>query len=481
MFAAIILLVLTLGTVVFHLLSPWYFTPIASNWASMDDTVTLTFIVTGLGFVLINVFIAYCVIKFRNKEGRRAEYEPESIKMEVWLTGLTTVAIAALLAPGLVIWGDVVTPPDDAVEIEVLARQWNWSYRLPGEDGQLGAVAVSHTNEDNPLGIDPSDPFGRDDIIVYDPVLHLQIDQPVTFLLRSNDVLHNFTVPQFRVKMDFVPGQVSYIWAEPTVEGSYDLLCEELCGVGHYAMRGRVIVDNDEQYATWIADQPTFADTQAGLNTDLLAGQASYAVCSSCHGVNAEGNKAMHAPSLAGMDAEYMKRQLRHFKRGVRGTHEDDTWGQTMAPMAMMLADGSAINNVVAYIDTLSGQADFDDDASYNLSAAVERYAPSVSGDPNKSAALYQSTCAMCHGGSGDGVWTVNAPQLAGLEDWYLSSQIKNFRDGIRGRHSDDLYGLQMGLVSNTMTDDQAIEDMVAYIMTLESTTEEPVKLAQQR
>jgi cytochrome c oxidase subunit 2 len=246
-------------------------------------------------------------------------------------------------------------------------------------------------------------------------------------------------------------------------------------------MRGRVIVDNDEQYAAWIADQPTFADTQAGLNSDLVAGQASYAVCSSCHGVNAEGNKAMHAPRLAGMDVEYMKRQLRHFKRGVRGTHEDDTWGQTMAPMAMMLADGSAINNVVSYIDTLSGQADFDDDASYNLSAAVERYAPSVSGDPNKSAALYQSTCAMCHGDSGDGVWTVNAPQLTGLEGWYLSSQIKNFRDGIRGRHSDDLYGLQMGLVSNTMTDDQAIEDMVAYIMTLESTTEEPVKLAQQR
>ena len=141
MFAAIVLLVLVLGTVVFHFLSPWYFTPIASNWSSMDDTVTLTFVVTGLGFVLCNVFIAYCIIKFRNKEGRRAEYEPESVKMETWLTGLTTVGIAAMLAPGLLIWKDVVTPPDDAMELEVLARQWNWSYRLPGEDGQLGAVA----------------------------------------------------------------------------------------------------------------------------------------------------------------------------------------------------------------------------------------------------------------------------------------------------------------------------------------------------
>ena len=291
--------------------------------------------------------------------------------------------------------------------------------------------------------------------------------------------MHNFTVPQFRVKMDFVPGQVTYIWAEPTETGSYDLLCEELCGVGHYAMRGRVIVDSDESYAAWLADQPTFAETQAELSTDLVAGQATYAVCSSCHGVNAEGNKAMHAPRLAGMDSEYMKRQLRHFKRGVRGTHEDDTWGRTMAPMAMMLGDAAAINNVVSYIDTLSGQPEFDDHASLGLAAAVERYEPSASGDPSKSQALYESTCAQCHGELGQGVWTVNAPALTGLEDWYLASQIKNFRDGIRGRHADDLYGLQMGLVSNTMIDDQAIEDMVAYISSLEN-PQPPVTLAQQ-
>ena len=101
-------------------------------------------------------------------------------------------------------------------------------------------------------------------------------------------------------------------------------------------------------------------------------------------------------------------------------------------------------------------------------------------GNPSsKSQALYESTCAQCHGELGQGVWTVNAPALTGLEDWYLASQIKNFRDGIRGRHADDLYGLQMGLVANTMTDDQAIEDMVAYISTLEN-PQQPVTLAQQ-
>jgi len=480
MFFAIVLLVLVLGTVAFHVLSPWYFTPIASNWSSMDNTVTLTFAVTGLAFVLVNVFIAYCVIKFRNKPDRRADYEPESVKLEGWLTVLTTVGIAALLAPGLLIWKDVVTPPDDSIEMEVLARQWNWSYRLPGEDGQLGAVAVSHTSADNPLGIDPTDPFGQDDVIVYDPVLHLKVDQPVTFLLRSTDVLHNFTVPQFRVKMDFVPGQVSYIWAEPKEEGSYDLLCEELCGVGHYAMRGRVVVDSDEAYNAWLADQPTFAETQAHLSTGLAAGAAAYAVCSSCHGANAEGNKAMHAPRLAGMDGEYMKRQLRHFKRGVRGAHEDDTWGRTMAPMAMMLADAAAINNVVGYIETLSGQPDFDGTAEYGLSAVTERFESSASGDPSKAAVLYASTCAECHGDAGEGVWTVNAPALAGLEDWYVVSQLQNFRNRVRGRHDDDLYGLQMSLVSNTMTDDQAIYDMAAYIATL-GQPQQQLNLAQQR
>ena len=140
MFAAIVLLVLVLGTVVFHFLSPWYFTPIASNWSSMDDTITLTFVVTGLAFVLCNVFIAYCIIKFRNKEGRRAEYEPESVKLETWLTGLTTVGIAAMLAPGLLIWKDVVTPPDDAmqlgagapVELVIPAPRRGWSVGCSG-------------------------------------------------------------------------------------------------------------------------------------------------------------------------------------------------------------------------------------------------------------------------------------------------------------------------------------------------------------
>ena len=131
---AIALVVLVIGTVAFHLLNPWWFTPIASNWGLMDDTVNLTFWVTGAVFVAVNLFMAYAIVRYRHRKGqeRRAEYEPEYKKLEWWLTGLTSIGVAALLAPGLVVWAKFVTVPDDAKVVEALGQQWSWSFRLPG-------------------------------------------------------------------------------------------------------------------------------------------------------------------------------------------------------------------------------------------------------------------------------------------------------------------------------------------------------------
>jgi membrane protein implicated in regulation of membrane protease activity len=92
---AIVLGLLVFGSVLFHLLSPWYFTPIASNWGTIDDTISLTFWVTGVVFVAVNLFMAYCVVRFRQRKGSKAEYEPENKKLEIWLTGLTTLGVAA--------------------------------------------------------------------------------------------------------------------------------------------------------------------------------------------------------------------------------------------------------------------------------------------------------------------------------------------------------------------------------------------------
>ena len=213
------LIAVAAGTVVFHVLSPWWWAPIASNWHYIDVTIDLTFWITGVAFVIILGFMAYCVFRFRHREGRRAEYEPESTKLEGILTVVTALAVAAMLAPGLFFWDQFIDVPEDAVEVEVVGQQWSWSYRLPGADGRLGAADTRRVSPDNPLGLNPDDPDGQDDIIINGGPLHLQVDTPVRMLLRSVDVLHNFYVPEFRAKMDMVPGMVTQLWFTRRVRG----------------------------------------------------------------------------------------------------------------------------------------------------------------------------------------------------------------------------------------------------------------------
>jgi len=257
-----ILLLVIVGSVLFHIFTPWYSTPIASNWSNIDKTIELTFWMTGGVYVAVLGFMTYCVIRFRNKEGRRADYEPESKKLEIILTVLTTIGVAGLLAPGLIVWDEYVSPPEDAMPIEAMGQQWYWSFRLPGEDGVLGTTDARNINADNPFGMNKNDPNGQDDILIEGDDLHLELEKPVKFLLRSIDVLHNFYVPQFRAKMDLVPGMVTYYWIRPTLAGGYEILCAELCGVGHHAMRGFVKVEGEEDYKNWLNDQSTFKALQ---------------------------------------------------------------------------------------------------------------------------------------------------------------------------------------------------------------------------
>ncbi|MED5437473.1 MAG: cytochrome-c oxidase, partial [Pseudomonadota bacterium] len=230
------------GSILFHLFSPWWWTPIASNWGGIDFIIELTFAITGFVFAAVIGFMIYCLYKFKKVPGRRGEYEPENKKTEVTLTVLTTIGVIALLAPGLIVWDEYVSPPDDVMPVEVMGQQWFWSFRLPGEDGILGTSDARNINSENPFGLNPNDPNGQDDILIEGDDLHLLIDQPVKVLLRSIDVLHNFYVPLFRGKMDMVPGMITYYWFTPEKVGEYEILCAELCGVGHHAMRGYVSV-----------------------------------------------------------------------------------------------------------------------------------------------------------------------------------------------------------------------------------------------
>ena len=263
MHAGIIFFLVILGSVLFHIFTPWYWTDIASNWGGMDDTITLTFWVGGGVFIAVCLFMIYCVLKFSYKEGRKVEYKPEDKKLEKILTWATTIGVAALLAPGLIIWNQYVNVPKNALEVDVMAWQWGWQYRLPGEDGKLGTTKVRNINDENPFGINLNDPYGQDDVIIQSDVLNLKTDRPVKILLRSVDVLHNWYVPQFRSKMDAVPGVITFYWFESNKVGEYEVLCAEYCGVGHYAMRGTVIVQDEQNYNQWLSEQETFAELVA--------------------------------------------------------------------------------------------------------------------------------------------------------------------------------------------------------------------------
>ena len=265
MFVAIALLHVGLGTVLFHLLSPWWFTPIASNWGLIDTTIIITFWVTGVVFIAVVLFTAWCAYRYRYREGNRAEYEPENTKLEWQLTIFTSIGVVVMLTPGLWAWNDFVNVPEEAAEMEVVARQWDWRYRFPGKDGILGKTDFRLINDDNPFGVDPKDPNGQDDVLIDDPEVHLPLGKPVKVLLRSIDVLHDFYVPQFRAKMDMVPGSITYFWFTPTRTGTFDVLCFELCGVGHHNMRGIVVVEKDSDFQAWLAEQPTFAQSMAAI------------------------------------------------------------------------------------------------------------------------------------------------------------------------------------------------------------------------
>ena len=446
---AVVVILLVIGSLLFHWLSPWYLTEIASNWGMIDDTINITFWVCGIVFVAVNLFLAYCVIRFRHREGQKAHYEPENKKLEIQLTVITAVGVIAMLAPGLFVWAQFVNVPEDAARVEAIGQQWHWSFRFPGDDGVLGTVDGRFITPDNPFGMNPEDPNGQDDLLVASNEVHLPLDKPVKVLLRSKDVLHDFAVPQFRVKMDLVPGMVPYVWFTPTRTGEFEILCEELCGLAHHTMRGRVVVDEQADFDAWLAAQPTYADIVA-QTADADAGRASFAVCVACHAAQGEGNPVLNAPKLAGQEDWYLMRQLKYYKQGVRGAHEDDTYGRQMAPMAGTLIDDAAIRNVAAYIQTLPD----------------ERAETTVTGDVKKGKRLYRS-CVVCHGKQGEGIWSLNAPRLAGMSDWYLVSQIKHFKEGIRGAHRQDRYGLQMRLMAEIARNDKEVDDLVAYINTL--------------
>lgn len=267
MAVAIAIALLVLLSIAFQLFSPWWLTERASNWGSIDTALDITMWICGIVFIVLNLFMAWTIVRYRHKAGNRAHYEPENASLEKRLTFWTGVGIAGMLAPGLIAWNEFVNVPKEATVVEATGQQWQWGFRFPGNDGVLGTASTRNITAENPFGLSTRDPYAKDDILIDSGDLHLPIGKPVKLVLRSKDVLHDFYVPQFRAKMDLVPGIVTYFWMTPTRTGTFEILCAELCGVGHHMMRGTVVVDNDAAFKSWLGEQSTYAQLMAQAET----------------------------------------------------------------------------------------------------------------------------------------------------------------------------------------------------------------------
>jgi len=172
--------------------------------------------------------------------------------------------------------------------------------------------------------------------------------------------------------------------------------------------------------------------------------------CLLCHGSNANGNYAIRAPKLSGMEPWYLARQLENFAAGVRGSTSADASGHEMRPVGLRLRDSGELEAAVKFIGTLKSA----------------RPAATIDGDAARGRQHY-AACAACHGAKGEGNASLQSPALAARSDWYLVTQLANYKNGLRGTDERDTYGAQMRAVSNALPDEQAIRDVVAYINTL--------------
>lgn len=195
----------------------------------------------------------------------------------------------------------------------------------------------------------------------------------------------------------------------------------------------------------------------AGIPGILVAaeksGAASYALCASCHGALGQGQRALGAPALANLDAEYLERQILNFRSKRRGGKEDSATAQQMQAMAAVLTDDDAVTEVARYIESLPT----------TVTAAT------VEGDLATGQSQYSMICGACHGGRAEGNDALEAPALAGVDDWYLMSQLKAFKNGVRGLHADDRLGAQMRSMAAVLVNERAARDVVSYIRSLEN------------
>lgn len=249
-----------------------------------DNLLDVTWWIIIPVFIVTHILLFWFGYRYVYDENRRADFFAHSNKLELIWTVVPAITLTILILYGLNTWNDITAPIDeetDHVKVQLYAKQFEWSARYAGQDGQLGNANVRFIEADNMQGMDKSDPAGQDDKIVVRE-FHLPVNVPVQFTFRSQDVIHSAYMPHFRAQMNCVPGMTTQFKFTPTIttaemkqitgndEFEYILLCNKICGAAHYNMQMTIVVESEEDYKLWLAGQKTFGGNEVAVAEEVM-------------------------------------------------------------------------------------------------------------------------------------------------------------------------------------------------------------------
>jgi cytochrome c oxidase subunit 2 len=269
---AVIIWLLTLGSVSLFFVKKWWFpTAISSHAPALDRQFLITIIVVGLAFTAAQVGLGYMVWKYREGgNAGRAVYTHGSSRLEVVWTVITAVIFIGLAVMGQSVWASLHfnQAPAGSFQVEVVAQQFQWNFHYAGRDGVPGRTDPTLIDDSalNFIGLDETDPNAKDDAV--HSVLAIPAGRPVELLLRSKDVIHNIWVPQLRFKQDLVPGMIIRVHFTANTPGKYELACAELCGQLHFKMKSYMLVLPEQEHRELMALPQAEFQTRM---TELLA------------------------------------------------------------------------------------------------------------------------------------------------------------------------------------------------------------------
>ncbi len=253
------------------LLQEWMPVNGAAHGQALDEMSALVHWIMLILFIGWGAYFAYVLFRFRAGANPRASYEGSTSHFSQYVEiGVGVVEVVLLVFFAIPAWASWVTPPadDDALEVRVVAEQFLWSVHYSGPDGVFGRTQLESITPTNAIGLDRTDPYAVDDVISTNQ-LHLPVDRPVTLLLTSKDVIHSFSLQQMRVKQDIVPGLMIPVHFTPILvtpgESQYpacagdktcwEITCAQLCGLGHFRMRGFYTIHEQADFDAWMAEQ----------------------------------------------------------------------------------------------------------------------------------------------------------------------------------------------------------------------------------